>query len=176
MNKSVLEEYIANGESTHSIAQKENCGQTNVRYWLRKHGLNTTAYPNSQPNVENGRLCKKCSGNLTGKQRFWCSEDCKDNQNPNTVARQKRVSMERKTLLIEMSGGCCSECGYKKNIAALQFHHLHPQNKTFNIDARKLSNTRWSSILEEWKKCVLLCSNCHIELHNPRLEWALLFP
>lgn len=66
-----------------------------------------------------------------------------------------------------MSGGCCEICGYNKNYSALQFHHLNPENKTFNIDARMLSNTKWDSIIKEWEKCKLLCANCHFEIHNP---------
>jgi uncharacterized protein YfdQ (DUF2303 family) len=69
-----------------------------------------------------------------------------------------------------MSGGACNKCGYKKNYAALTFHHLDPTNKVFTVDSRRLSNTNWNSILEEWKKCELLCANCHSELHNPNCE------
>jgi 5-methylcytosine-specific restriction endonuclease McrA len=69
-----------------------------------------------------------------------------------------------------MSGGCCSICGYKKNYSALQFHHLNPEDKVFNLDGRKLSNTNWESIKKEWEKCQLLCSNCHAEIHNPDKE------
>jgi predicted HNH restriction endonuclease len=39
--------------------------------------------------------------------------------------------------------------------------------KSFQLDLRSLSNRRWSVITEEAKKCILLCSNCHAELHNP---------
>ena len=66
-----------------------------------------------------------------------------------------------------MKGGCCENCGYDKNLAALQFHHRNPHEKTFGLDVRKLSNTRWDSILIEAEKCDLLCGNCHMEEHYP---------
>ena len=34
---------------------------------------------------------------------------------------------------------------------------------------RVLSNKNWQSILKETEKCMLLCSNCHAEEHNPEL-------
>ena len=59
-------------------------------------------------------------------------------------------------------------CGYSKNFAALEFHHLDPVSKSFQLDLRSLSNRRWSAVLEESDKCILLCSNCHAEWHNPK--------
>ena len=106
---------------------------------------------------------------------MYCSLSCKrkfhyTNQtdiNGNTNERQRTVSRLRKLECIRIKGGCCKNCGYNSNSAVLQFHHRDPENKTFNLDSRKLSNTEWSSILSELDKCELLCSNCHIELHYP---------
>lgn len=67
-------------------------------------------------------------------------------------------------------GGCCSICGYKKNVAALHFHHAEPSQKQFKLGLRILSNRRWEAIKEEAKKCDLLCANCHAEKHNPELS------
>ncbi len=61
-------------------------------------------------------------------------------------------------------------CGYRRNYAALEFHHVNPEQKSFQLDARHLSNTSMESILNEAKKCILLCSNCHKEVHNPNLD------
>lgn len=49
----------------------------------------------------------------------------------------------------------------------MEFHHVDPASKHFQLDLRSLSNRRWSSVAEEATKCVLLCANCHAELHNP---------
>ena len=54
------------------------------------------------------------------------------------------------------------KCGYNRCNRALTFHHL--RDKSFIISG---SHTRsWEAILEELKKCVLLCQNCHNELHD----------
>lgn len=69
-----------------------------------------------------------------------------------------------------MFGGKCEVCGYNKNAAALHFHHKDPGAKSFKLDVRVLSNKRWELILQEVSKCVVLCSNCHAEKHNPELD------
>ncbi len=58
-------------------------------------------------------------------------------------------------------------CGYHKNQAALCFHHIDPTEKSFQIDLRKCSNSSWSNLIVEADKCLLLCLNCHADVHNP---------
>lgn len=70
----------------------------------------------------------------------------------------------RKLEAIQYKGGCCISCGYNKYYGALEFHHVNPEDKDF--DWRKLRLRSWNSITEELDKCVLLCSNCHKEIHN----------
>jgi hypothetical protein len=120
--------------------------------------------------------CSTCSKPLNGKQVKWCSIKCK-NQDSNikyqSYQLQKKRALDRKIKIVNMSGGCCSKCGYKKNLAALEFHHINPSEKKFKLDSRKLSNSNWNTILSELSKCKLLCSNCHAEEHFPDLEgWA----
>jgi hypothetical protein len=69
--------------------------------------------------------------------------------------------------LIKLLGMRCEVCGYNKNYAALEFHHVKPSDKLFQLDLRSLSNRKWEAVLDEVKKCRLLCSNCHAEEHNP---------
>ena len=54
--------------------------------------------------------------------------------------------------------GGCEKCGYSKNYAALELHHLNSETKSFQLDLRSLSNRKWLAITEEAKKCILLCS------------------
>lgn len=81
-------------------------------------------------------------------------------QNKNRFARRTKY----KTLV----GGKCQKCGYDKCLDALQFHHNDPSQKKFNI-----TNAIWGEehvneqqILDEIKKCTLLCANCHAEIHS----------
>lgn len=65
-------------------------------------------------------------------------------------------------LVIGFGSKCCI-CGYSKCIEAFDLHHIDSEDKNFNISSFKIRN--WDIIKEEAKKCVLLCSNCHRELH-----------
>ena len=53
----------------------------------------------------------------------------------------------------------CAKCGYNQHPAALEFNHLDPAKKKFQI-AGNLTR-RWDSIVEEMAKCEILCANCH---------------
>jgi hypothetical protein len=71
---------------------------------------------------------------------------------------------ERKDKLIEMSGGACERCGYSGCRAALDFHHKDSAKKNFNLVTNNLWSKPWDTIVIEWKKCSLLCKNCHAEV------------
>lgn len=90
----------------------------------------------------------------------------------NTYEYQKLRGLKRKVQLIELKGGCCEICGYNKNVAAFDFHHKDPTQKDYQLDMRKLSNTRMIKLMEEVEKCELLCANCHREFHSPDLEMS----
>jgi len=88
----------------------------------------------------------------------------------NTYEYQKLRGLKRKVELIKLKGGKCEKCGYDKNISALDFHHIDPNIKEFQLDARKSANTKMFKLIEEVAKCELLCANCHRETHHPDLN------
>ena len=67
-----------------------------------------------------------------------------------------------KMKLVEYKGGKCEKCGYNKCIDALEFHHLDPNEKDFTIGGKSWSFNRLKS---EADKCILVCANCHREIH-----------
>jgi len=77
--------------------------------------------------------------------------------------RVTRKRQENKRKYVEYKGGSCEICGYNKCIAGLTFHHRIESEKEFQISDGK---TRpWDKVKKELDKCMLLCSNCHNELH-----------
>lgn len=120
--------------------------------------------------------CIICGQKLDGNKRKYCSSNCKgkghwkDKKSPNTMHSQTRRAVERKILLIQKLGGKCCKCGYDRNITALEFHHKDPETKSFNLDQRKISNTKLDILLEEVDKCILVCANCHRELEHPDMK------
>ena len=79
-------------------------------------------------------------------------------------AVQRRRS-KVKVMSVEYMGGRCELCGYSKYIGALEFHHLNPDEKEFNISHDGKTRS-WEKIKVELDKCMLLCANCHREIHN----------
>lgn len=114
--------------------------------------------------------CKTCRGPLSGKQRSFCSRECKNadtNRKHNTYQSQKLRAVLRKIAFVLSKGGKCEHCGYNRNLAALQFHHTDPSQKELRLDRRIMSNYNMARLIEEVAKCRLLCANCHAEEHHP---------
>ncbi len=65
----------------------------------------------------------------------------------------------------EYKGGKCMLCGYNKSPRALSFHHLDPKKKDFGVAAKGFTRS-WESVKNEIDKCILICSNCHMEVHD----------
>lgn len=85
---------------------------------------------------------------------------------PEYKARLSKNAGERRkrqcARAIELKGGCCCICGYKKSPWALDFHHVNPKLKSFGV-SRKWG-AAWELILTELAKCILVCRNCHREI------------
>ena len=74
---------------------------------------------------------------------------------------ERRRAVKQKA--VDYLGGECSNCGYNKCIGSLDFHHLDPKEKDLNYSLFKtIFNKR---LTDELDKCILLCANCHRELH-----------
>ena len=80
-----------------------------------------------------------------------------------TTADIKRWYKNTKKNLVIGFGGKCCICGYNKCQDAFDLHHLDPTIKSFTISGFRIKNRR--KIYDEAKKCVMLCANCHRELH-----------
>jgi hypothetical protein len=133
-----------------------------VRYWLDRWNI---ARPlrsrKADPAVDPIIIERRCHRHgvtrfrLEGRGYYRC-----------LLCRQERVSAWRrrvKRILVTEAGGRCALCGYASCVAALQFHHLDPAQKSFALShdgiARNIRLVR-----AEAAKCALLCANCHAEV------------
>lgn len=67
-------------------------------------------------------------------------------------------------MAVAYKGSKCERCGYDRCVEALEFHHTDPTKKDFNISSK--GHTRsWNRVQAELDKCVMLCANCHREIH-----------
>lgn len=85
---------------------------------------------------------------------------CKPCTTEQTIERQRLF----KAKCVEYLGGKCIVCGYDKYQGSLDFHHIVPEEKEFNISKVRL--TKYGPKVEkELDKCILVCKNCHSEIH-----------
>lgn len=77
----------------------------------------------------------------------------------------KNWRQNTKRRMVQAMGGKCAICGYSRCHEGLQFHHLDPSEKDFSLGGVRASPKSWSCIVAELKKCVMLCSRCHTEVH-----------
>lgn len=91
----------------------------------------------------------------------------------NLKNRRKRIKEE----LLEYKGGKCQLCGYQKCSSALDFHHLNPEEKDFSLSTTS-SYKNIDKMKQEVDKCILVCANCHREIHyklsNPEYDSDIL--
>jgi hypothetical protein len=83
-----------------------------------------------------------------------------------------RKNTKRKAVMA--FGGSCSICGYRRCPEAFDFHHLDPSKKDFSIASAIESPISATVIANELEKCVLLCANCHRELHAGLIDNSML--
>ncbi len=67
-------------------------------------------------------------------------------------------------MALSLKGDRCQICGYDKYVGALEFHHVNGKNKEFDLSTRGLTRS-WARVKKEVEKCVLVCANCHREIH-----------
>ena len=60
----------------------------------------------------------------------------------------------------------CSKCGYNKCARSLHFHHK--DEKSMGISSAISGWVNIDKIKAEIEKCIILCANCHGELHDAR--------
>lgn len=109
--------------------------------------------------MEKEAICKRHGKTIfvlrKGKYDSWRCRKC-------DYESEKRHRRTLKIKLVEHFGGKCIKCGYNKSLRALSFHHRDPKNKLLGIS----TNIALNKLIEEAKKCDLLCANCHMELEE----------
>ena len=98
--------------------------------------------------------CDKPAKNWGGG--LYCSKRC---SNKNYVDKRRK---KLKQLAVAYKGGKCVICGYNKCVASLDFHHI--SDKSFGIGSRGFTRS-WEILKPELDKCILVCRNCHGEIH-----------
>jgi hypothetical protein len=137
----------------------------------RKYCLSCSPFGNH--NTKKLLLKEDISNQQKNKKCLTCGKELISNSDKKfkDCCGSCRVSKKRKKykeMGVEYKGGYCIVCGYKKCTRALHFHHLDPSSKDFTVSS---GHTRsWEKMKIELDKCVLLCSNCHSEVHENLID------
>ena len=111
-------------------------------------------------------ICSKCQTDKPATE-YYAKPGRKITHRECKTCFKKRMGnrhQRHKMALVEEHGGCCQRCGYNSCPRILSFHHLDPSIKLFTISAKLSSNLE--VLREEARKCLLLCPNCHGEVHQ----------
>ncbi len=175
--KEELEKLVEMGLSTNKIADWTGRSQSNVRYWLGKYGLKTH-YVTREKTDEiklTHKTCNNCNENKSVNEFYFrknrnkyyntCKKCDSENHKKNHTGLNGYRHKNKQKLIDTIFSDCkCELCDFKtKNISVYDFHHRDPSKKEFNLCKVRY---KMKECLEEIKKCILVCSNCHREIHG----------
>lgn len=159
MDKNKLINLIDQGLSTREISVETGKSQTNIRYWLKNFDLKTKINKFNK-GASGPLLCPECGA--TNPDDFYLPKRrCKKCHNK----LQNELTRLQKQKAVNYKGGKCEKCGYCRNYAGLDFHHLDPSKK--DPKWRTARNWGWERMKEELDKCICVCKTCHMEIHYP---------
>ena len=96
-----------------------------------------------------------------GTIAYHCGEGQKEKYRENNQRRQKKNRQWLEDIKNKLFCEICKESRYW----ILDFHHTDPNEKEGSV-SRLIRSVSKDRVLEEIKKCQVLCANCHRDLHH----------
>lgn len=161
-NKEFPSSYILNGVK-HNFQNRKYCLECSP---FKQH--NTCKLHTINAELPKEKLCKHCN-TVKSIDNFFVRSDrkhnsvypwCKSCNNKQVLLRQKKNKLD----CLNYKNNICCICGYNKCQDSMDFHHMNPLKKDFNISKVKCVKLN-NKIKKELDKCILVCSNCHREIH-----------
>ena len=132
-----------------------------------------------EKNLQRRKYCLECSpfgSHNTSKLHIEKSQSEEEEKKAKIRAKRVLATQKRrekvKQMAVDYKGGKCCVCGYDKYVGALDFHHINPEEKIFGIGSRGYTRS-WEEVKKELDKCVLVCKNCHCEIHAGLIDASL---
>jgi hypothetical protein len=143
---------------THNLNSRKFCLNCSP---FNKHN---TKKLSSLPADFTKKICTKC-GIEKEIEAFYTLKNGRKHSNCIKCQRikNKQKPREIKRRCIEYKGCKCQICGYSTYQGSLDFHHLDSDEKKFSIGHRHMRN--FENLIPELDKCILVCKNCHCEIH-----------
>lgn len=109
---------------------------------------------------------EKRSAYALKSQQYYQRMKEKFNADPISLLRTAR-----KNIITSLINDSCQICGYAKCTRNLTFHHL--RDKTTGLSSREFQFA-FNTLINELKKCVVICHNCHGEVHDNLIPQELI--
>lgn len=97
------------------------------------------------------------------KCEILCS-NCHRKHHQTTNKKRKKYSEAELLVMNIKKINKCGKCS-EDTACCLDFHHINPETKKFTIGNALKMKISTEEMLEELKKCIILCSNCHRKAH-----------
>ena len=179
MMKDEIIELLKEGVTFREIIKKLGCTRSMISYYSKKfkienkniqRKLDEETIKEIKKLYEETRSCLKVAkllkisktSVLKYVETYKVEKMSIDNRKKNLVRQVIYWRVKAKSKLVEYKGGKCEKCGYNKCVDALDFHHRNPDEKDFSIGGKSWSFER---LKNEVDKCILVCANCHREIH-----------
>ncbi len=161
------------GKSYDEISKELKISKSTIGYHCKRYGMNDIGKLKKVNDLDINEIKKYCENHsikeasdkfnlsISTIKRYKNKSDKlrEDNRNSrNVIEWRRRVKIK----LVEYKGNNCEICGYNKCITSLEFHHLNPEEKDFTISGKTNS---FEKLKSEVDKCILVCRNCHGEIH-----------
>jgi len=156
---------VVRGRTQHNKNKNSFCDSVcAAKYNNRKHPKRKATTPEPCPTCGNPKssVAVKCVDCFNRERAARSAESLADR----LEAGRRAVGSYKKRMklkAIEYKGGSCSLCGYNKSIRSLEFHHVNPSEKDFSLSS---VTRKWEVVKPELDKCILVCANCHGEIHE----------
>lgn len=152
---------------------------------------------NLKENLFPSKICSKCGINKrvdeyfvkdgkTGRLHAQCKECYKEHRRTfyaehyakygelyrqRAQLRRARLREEfRSNMIVYLKKNPCQLCS-ESDIRVLEFDHIEPFTKSFNISQAVKLGHNWDEVLKEIKKCRVLCANCHKKHTAAQANW-----
>lgn len=169
------------GKTYNEITEILGCSKGTISYHCNNNGLGTKTklandiiikinkYYKNHTVKETADKFKVGTATITkycNNKRIILTEEERKFKNIERVKKRRR---ELKRMAVAYKGDTCQECGYHRCIDVLEFHHLDPNEKDFGIASKGVTRS-WEKVKEELDKCIMVCANCHREIHAGLIE------
>lgn len=111
--------------------------------------------------------CKECN------KKYYKLHYIKNKSKYKANAKRSKKKFQDEFRVYKRTLSCCI-CD-ENHPACLQFHHVNPEDKTYEVSFL-LSNGNSGKIWKEIEKCVVMCANCHAKKHYDESHTASVVP